>query len=365
MLTILLTVSDTTSTTKVPRSSQELLEAYTSARGSQGDRYWEPLSDAVSELVHKSVGKREVSDLEDFEEDCILAVWTKINALKLDDGPGGIDNLEAFIRRTVHNRYCDAIRRKRPKWYNLKLELLEIFSGKSNIKGFALWQTLSGERLCGFSKWEGSSKSQSAKCRELVDNADTFRRKHLKNSDPQELPTFQLAAAVLDFCGGPLDVDALTSCIVNLTQAHTLEPLSIDAQPDADDDAGSPVDWLISPDKGVEKQVIDASWFGHVIDWFWKEFEKLSVKQKKALLYGMAGDQVMSLCAAIGMKEVAKSLEIDPRQLASLINELPRPDVLTADELGIQARAVPSVRFKAWGRIRRRTRKSSLAVDDE
>ena len=158
---------------------------------------------------------------------------------------------------------------------------------------------------------------------------------------------------------------ALTSCLAQLTQAHSAEPLSIDAQPDADEDSGAPVDWLVSPDTDVEKQVVDGEWFNHVVDWFWKEFMELSLKQRTALLCGMASDQVMALNASVGMKEGARSLGIGVEELASLISELPLADAVTAEVLGIQARAVPSVRFKAWGRIRRRTRKSSLVVDDD
>lgn len=342
--------------------AQELLTAYISE---QSDRYWEELSEVVNDLVHRAVGKREVADLEDFEEECLLAIWTKIGALKTGGSETGIDNLEAFVRRAVHNRYCDVIRRKRPKWYNLKLELLEICSGKSNIEGFALWHNPdSGVRLCGFAQWEGQAWSASAKCREITDRPDVFRKNRLGNRDPQELPIHELAATVLDFAGGPVDVDALTSCMAELVRAQRMEPLSIDAQPDGDDESGSPVDWLISPDTDVEKQVVDADWFGHVIDWFWSEFVQLSLKQRKALLYGMGGDQVMALASSVGMQQIAESLEITVGQLASLISELPLPDAATAVDLAIEARAVPSVRFKAWGRIRRRTRKSSLADED-
>jgi len=347
-------------------NAQQLLELYINTNSNEAARYWEDLSNVVGGLVHRSVGKREISDLEDFEEECVLAIWTKINALKIDNTSGGIDNIEAFIRRAVHNRYCDAIRRKRPKWYNLKLELLEIFSGKANIEGFALWEVpeVTG-RLCGYKQWEGSTKSGSAKCKDLLENPSAFRKKLLSNRDPQEVPTYELAAAVLDYCGVPVEVDALTSCIADLTRAYNPEPLSIDAQPATDEDSGSPIDWLISSDTNVEKQVVDSTWFNHVIDWFWREFSELSVKQKKALLYGMAADQVMALCVPVGMNTVAKSLEITTQDLASLISRLPVPDSETADELGVQARAVPSVRFKAWSRIRRRTLKSSLTFVDE
>ncbi len=346
--------------------AQQLLEAYVNTPGDESIEYWEALSGSVVDLVHKAIGRREVGDLEDFEEECVVAIWARISVLKTDDTTSGIDNLEAFVRQAVHNRYCDAIRRKRPKWYNLKLELLEIFSGKANVDGFALWQSPeSSARLCGFKDWTGAARSASGKCRELTDDESSFRRKHLKNRDPQELPVHELAAAVLDYCGAPVDIDALTGCVAQLVRARAEEVLSIDSQPDGDDDSSAPVDWLISPGTEVEKQVVDSSWFSHVIDWFWKEFIQLSIKQKKALLYGMQADQVMALCSAVGMKEVAKSLAIQPAELASLISRLPLPDSVTAVELGTQTRAVPSVRFKAWGRIRRRTKKSSLALDDE
>lgn len=346
--------------------AQTLLQAYVGAPGNQGDTYWEPLSDVVTELVHKAVSKREVSDLDDFEEECILAIWTKISALKNGDSETAIDNLEAFIRRAVHNRYCDAIRRKRPTWYNLKLEILEICSGKSNIRGFAVWQNPdTGARLCGFAQWSGSSKQASAKCREILDDTARFRTNHLANRDPREVPTYELLAIILDFCGGPVDIDVMTSCIADLTRVRNAEPLSIDAQPDSDDDSGSPVDWLVSPGTDVEKQVVDAGWFGHVVTWFWREFMQLSVKQRKALLYGMAADQVMALGAGVGLAEIAGSLEMTPPELASLLERLPLPDLVTAEELGVPPRAVPSVRFKAWGRIRRRTRKSPLLLDEE
>ena len=347
-------------------NAQELLESYLGASDAAAERHRDKLSNVVRNLVHRSIGKREVGDLEDFEEECVLAIWTKISSLKHGGSETGIDNLEAFIRRAVHNRYCDLIRRKRPKWYNLKLELMEICAGKANVDGFALWPNPDGSgRLCGFAQWDGRSSSEAGTCRELANNPGDFQRDFLQNRDPEELPTYELLAAVLLRCGGPVDIDTLTSCITQLTHAHNPEPLSIDAQPDAGEDSAAPVDWLIAEDTDVERQVTDATWFDHVMDWFWGEFVQLSLKQKKALLYGLGSDQMMAIVSSVGMKEVADCLEIDAHQLASLISELPRPDAETADELGIQARAVPSVRFKAWGRIRRRTKKSSLALEDE
>ena len=348
-------------------NAQQILELYINADGNDAVRYWGKLSDLISNLVHRSVGKREIGDIEDFEEECVLSIWTKINSIKIDKTSGRIDNLEAFIRRSVHNRYCDAIRRKRPKWYNLKLELMEIFSGKANIEGFAMWEIpeLNG-RQCGYKQWEGLKKSGASKCRELIEDSSSFRKKLLKNRDPQEIPTYELAAAVLDYCKAPVDIDTLTGCIADLTHAYTLEPVSIDAQPDSsNDETGSPIDWLVASDTNIEKQVVDGAWFNQVIDWFWKEFLQLSVKQKKALLYGMAIDQVMALCGAVGMREVAKSLEISDMEFASLVKKLPLPDAKTAEDLDIQPRAVPSIRFKAWSRIRRRTAKSSLTLLDE
>lgn len=347
-------------------TTQELLEAFINAPPDKEYAYWNSLSKSIRILVRRAIGNRETSDLEDFEEDCLLAIWTKISALKNGESTSQINNIKAFIRQSVHNRYCDAIRRKRPKWYNLKLELSEIFSGKAGIDGLALWQNPDGPgRLLGYSSWEGTPASPSVKCREISDNASSFRKKRLKNQEPNELPVYKLATHVLDYCGKPVDIDVMTSCLADLLQAKTEEPLSLDSQPNGDTDSTTPVDWLISPDTNVEDQVVDSSWFAHVIEWFWEEFNQLSIKQRKAILFGMQGDQVMAMAASLGLKEIAESVEISVERLASLINELPMPDADIAEELDIMTRAVPSVRFKAWGRIRRRTQKTSFISEAE
>ena len=345
--------------------AQQVLEAYIHTPGKDGDQFWEPLSQAITDLVHRAAARRETGDLEDFEEDCVFAIWSRINALKFGEADGSIETIEAFVRRAVHNRYCDAIRRKRPTWYNLKLEMLELFSGKANVEGFAIWTSPeSGARLCGYTGWESKTAIGSVRLRDLLDNAAGFKSKFLRNRDPGELPKHELAAAVLDFCEAPVNIDELTSAMTELLQISSPEPLSIDSQPASDEDSDAPVNWLISPEADVESQVIDGEWFNHVLKWFWEEFIELSLKQRKALLYGMSGDQIMAMVVSVGMKEVSESLEIQREQLASLINRLPLPDVEIAEELQITPRAVPSVRFKAWGRIRRRVKKSSLIEDD-
>ena len=105
---------------------QQLLQNYINLPPGQCEAYIEPLAEEVRRLVRKSLIKKETGDLEDFEQDCLLGIWTRIDAIKRGAVEGTIENLEAFVRRAVHNRYCDAIRRKRPAWYNLKLELLDV-----------------------------------------------------------------------------------------------------------------------------------------------------------------------------------------------------------------------------------------------
>lgn len=342
---------------------QELLDKYISLPPGQCEAFKEPLSDEIRKLVRKSLVKRETADLEDFELDCLLAIWTRINAIKRGIVPTGIQNLEAFVRRAVHNRYCDAIRRKRPGWYNLKLELLDMFSGKLNVGGLAIW-TCEGsfDRLCGYQRWEGRSSSGSAKCREIFDEPRSFAVRTLDNRDPAEVPTTELVCRILDWVGGPVPIDDLVSSIAALTDVRDAEPLSIDAQPEGDEEAASPVDWLVDPDVDVENQVVQAGWLEHVLNWFWKEFLLLAPKQRKAIMLGMSSEQVMTILSLIGLSAVAEALETPADRFAGLVGRLPLPDVITGEEIGIPARSVPSVRFKAWRRIQRRSRKSGVAV---
>ncbi|MBI2843143.1 MAG: hypothetical protein HYX78_07060 [Armatimonadetes bacterium] len=342
---------------------QQLLDNYINLPPGRCEAYLEPLAEEVRKLVRKSLVKRETSDLEDFEQDCLLAIWNRIDAIKRGAVETSIENIEAFVRRAVHNRYCDAIRRKRPGWYNLKLELLDTFSGKLNVKGLSIWNPEgSSERLCGYAKWEGLSKSAAGKCREISDDPRAFAIRMLSNRDPAEVPTVELVCRVLDWTRGPVPIDDLVSCIAVLTDVRDSEPFSIDAQPDGDADADSPVDWLVDPEVDVERQVVDSGWLDHVLSWFWKEFVLLAPKQRKAIMLGLTSEQVMAVVSTMGIAEVARALEMTPQRLASLVPKLPLPDIVTGEEIGIPARSVPSVRFKAWRRIQRRSRKSGVAV---
>lgn len=342
---------------------QYYLEQYINLPSGKCEAYLEPLADEVQRLVKRSLLKRETADLEDFEQDCILGIWTRIDAIKRGVVETNIENIEAFIRRAVHNRYCDAIRRKRPGWYNLKLELLDIFSGKLNVKGFAIWNVEGvSERLCGYSKWEGSSKRATAKCKEINEDERAFMREMLDNRDPSEVPTVELACRILDWVAGPVPIDDMVSCIAKLTAVRDPDPLSIDAQPEGGEDADSPVDWLVDAQVDVERQVVDAGWLDHVLDWFWKEYLLLAPKQRKAIMLGLSSEQVMTIITSVGMAQVSDALEMTNDKLGALISRLPLPDVVTGEEIGIPARSVPSVRFKAWRRIQRRSKKSGVAI---
>jgi hypothetical protein len=356
-------VRDTTFDTR-SKNPQQLLEAYVSCDPHVAGEIGVRLSEIIASIVRKSIGKREVSDIDDFEEECLLAVWSKVQAVRDGVSETEIKNLDAFVRQAVHNRYSDAIRKKRPKWYNLKIELMELLSGKAGVRGLAMWSgDGKSDRMCGFDSWQ-EMRPANAKCRELCEKTDVFRRKFLKNADATELPLHELVAAVLDYCGGPLGIDVLTSAIVELTHARPVQSVSIDSFVE-DEEGGSLSDWLISADTDIEKDVVEGSWFGDVMSWFWNEFAGLSEKQRKAVLYGMSSEQVMIIASKVGLGQLAASVSASREEMAVLIESLPMADSDTADVLKVQVRAVPSIRFKAWGRIRRRIRKSVLYAGDE
>ncbi len=345
-------------------SPQQLLEAYISCTSNDASDIAFRLTEIISALVKKSIGKREVSDIDDFEEECLLAVWSKVQALRAGISDTEIKHLEGFVRQAVHNRYSDAIRKKRPKWYNLKIELMEILSGRAGVRGLAMWyDNSSGDRMCGFDSWQ-KRRPANAKCRELSEKQESFRVRCLNNVNPNELPLHELVSAVLDYCGGPVGVDIITSALIELIQAKPAQTVSIDSFVD-DDESGSLVDWLISSDTDIERDVVETSWFDEVMTWFWNEFAELSDKQKRAVLYGMSSEQATIIAAKVGLSQLAQALEVSREEMASLIGALPMADSRTAEVLDVQVRAVPSIRFKAWGRIRRRMRKSALYAEDQ
>lgn len=346
--------------------AQKLLELYIASTGYEADKYWLPLSDAISNMVKKAVYRKEISDLDDFEEECILSIWTKINALKYGETEVAIDNIEGFVRRIVHNKYCDAIRKKRPGWYYIKLELQEIFNGKANIKGFSYWEVQGVGKLCGFTAWCNTKKCETVKCRELVDDIKKFKLNYLQNRDPHEMPIYELAAAVLDYCGAPVDIDTLTGTIAGMLNMSGIDTVSLDSPNESDDEGFSPADRLVAENVDIEKQITQADYFSKIINWFWAELENLPLKQKKILLYGLGSDQVSALCAGVGYESVAKALGMTKAQLVEIIDDFPVPDIQISQELEMSTRAVPSARFKIWTKIRKKTKTSApIEIDKE
>ena len=61
--------------------AQKLLELFINAPG-EGVQYWEDLSEVIRNLVHRAVSKREVGDLEDFEEECVPVSYTHLDVYK-------------------------------------------------------------------------------------------------------------------------------------------------------------------------------------------------------------------------------------------------------------------------------------------
>lgn len=339
--------------------AQKLLSSFLNANEYTYTLYWEDLSQFIVKTVRKAAAKRETGDLGDFEDDCIVNIWSKIMAIREGKSKIAIENLEAFIRAAVHNRYCDAIRKKRPKWYNKKLELLEIFSGKAGIKGV----TLIDKRLCTYDSWVDDGSKGTHECEKLcnsVDNIQLFKQNYIENHDPNELATYQLACAILNYCGSAVDINTMTSCVIELTQQKDLDIDSLDAPIGSNDKGFTKADTLIAPDSDTATQICNKDWFGTVIKWFVSEFDKLSPKQKKAVLYAMECEEVLHIISAMGATALAKSLEITKIELYELLKTLPLPDAETAQAIGCEARAVPSIRFKAWEKIQRRVKKSGL-----
>ena len=342
-------------------TSQELLTAYLNADELNIEEREAALTKRIMETVHIAVKKRDDSYQPEWESDCLFSVWTRIAAMKAGRDVSPIENLDAFINTVVKSKFCDSIRRKRPAWYNKKVEITEIFSGKTGYTGVTILE----RRYCALKGMTGDRRVAGSNCKELAKESDSvraFKAARLGNKEPFEFGVGDLCIAVLEHCGGPVDIDVLTGTVVDLLQLKNLDPVSIDKPVSEDDDSLTIGDSLVSEERSVEDQVCEGDYFDNVARWLVPELMALTRERRMTVLLALDREQIMSLISSVGIDAVTELFETDKNGLYDIVRRIPLSDAEIGRETGVEVRAIPSMRFKAWERIRRHVKKTNFDI---
>ncbi|MCC6446441.1 MAG: hypothetical protein IT210_23690 [Armatimonadetes bacterium] len=316
----------------------------------------EEIARLLTPILKGMIGRRRLGDIEDLEENCLAAALKAVSDLKRRPSTASVENAESYLVRVIANECNRSLRARHPARHRLKNELMDIFTGRRHIRGLALWEGQSGERLCGYTAWQGRPRTPTPLYHLWQSDPTAFRKRVLGRSQPQEMELGGLLGLLFDTLKTPVEVEEIVGMIAEIKNIRETAFVSLDALAGDDRTPGSPgllADCMPLPED-IALNRLEAERF---LKWLWQEIVALPVSQRKALLFHLETEEVMTLSSVAGWKEIAHALEIPADAMTSLLKSLPLPDSETAALLGVSRQGVINLRKSACSRLSRREKR--------
>jgi RNA polymerase sigma factor (sigma-70 family) len=267
-------------------------------------------------------GERE--EVDDLCNDVVVQMLARLGAVRDDEEAAPIVSFRGYVATTAH-RACDArLRQRYPERHRLRNRIRYVLTHRAEF--FLLDD--GREWRCGF-----------ARDREAADATPRLpadvRRDRLHGEE-----LVSTLADCFRAAGGPVEIEALISLLAR----------GLDAPQQRLRDENSST----APATSIEQQ--------SSLRRLWSELVQLPRPQRVALLFNLRssdGEEVLSLLPLTGVAslfEIAAALELEPRLLAEIWNDLPLADARIGEMLGLTRQQVINLRKSARERLTRRLR---------
>jgi DNA-directed RNA polymerase specialized sigma24 family protein len=280
-------------------------------------------------------------DLEDITADAVLALVSRLQALRADPEGSVIESFPDYTATVAYNTFAHYLRRRHPERSRLKNRLRYLLT---RDRRFALWPTPEGP-VCGQTGWRARSASREAasKLEEVTGAPDRWLRWTSKGQTPGDDPA-DLVSAVLQAIGGPVEFDRLVGAIAALSAPEAArETRSATALDAMADEASPPADVAYERRRSTQR--------------LWGEVCLLPLRQRVALLlnlrdvHGSGLLWVFPLTGVASIRQIARALEMPDLELAEIWNRLPLDDRRIAERLGCTRQQVINLRSAARKRL--------------
>lgn len=288
-------------------------------------------------------------DAENLYQDILIRLLQRSQDWLADAEKNAIHNFRNLVITIATNACHDYLRAKAPNRARLKNRLRELLARHQDFK---LWEGENHEQLCGFTVWQGETKSKAAmqQIRQWQTFPDSFV---IAEGDVQRLSFTQLVAEILQQAGGPVELEALTKLLTTLlgTQDHPLE--SLEQEQEA-------TDWQpIDPGTNVEMRLEGRA----TLQLLWEEIKQLPAQQRAAVCLSMMdqnGNDLFSILLeadAVSGTQLARDLALSQEEFIALLRQLPLDNAGVAEYLGATCALVNKWRWRGMQQLRARLRK--------
>lgn len=312
---------------------------------------------AVQHVVRRRL--RDAYDRQESDDlcgDAMVTLLSRFRQLREGGEDGLIEDVGAYAAVTAE-RVCNAhVRRKFPERARLKRKVRFLISRAAVLR---TQPTSRGETLCGLAAWPTPwTETATGRLQALRASGRDGVRFAIRGADPAALPLSDLVVGVLTNLAAPVALDDLVSALADWRGVTDLAKTSELSAPTA----GNWWENLADDGRPISETLDDRSYLRVL----WEEIQDLPLNQRLALLLNLhdneSGD-VLSLLPVSGvatLREIARSLEMDPAELAELWPRLPLPDLTLASRLGLTRQQVINLRKSARERLARRMRRRQI-----
>ena len=164
-------------------------------------------------------------DAEDLYQEILVRVVQGLRRKRLSARVPDIANFRQYVMRIALNVCIDFLRAKSPTRTRLRDSLRDFFNRHRDL---ASWEQ-DGELLYGFAVWKDAPKSNFSEQSddEIEKRAVAFKDARFADEDLRSARLSQIATELVDWIGGPTDLDTLVKVVAYLLQTKEpkLEPL--------------------------------------------------------------------------------------------------------------------------------------------
>lgn len=302
--------------------------------------------------VFSTSGSRPSDDAEDVYSDVLIKLITRLRTFKTNPEGNGIGNFHAYVRVIASNSCSAYLRKKSPQRSRLDDKLRYFLTHRV---GFALWKSREDDWLCGIQLWQVEDKPyiRTARVQQLCDSPKAFAQVMNGGADAQRMLLPDLLPAILEWVGGPVELDDLIFIVADLQGIKD----KLDRF-DSDSPNGNDAREIRDPRLAIDVELGQR----YRLQQLWAEICELPLRQRFALLMNLRDAQgreltgLLPLTGVCTFRQIAAALELSAESLAMLCRDLPMDDATIAQRLAITRQQVINLRKSARERLARRMR---------
>ena len=243
----------------------------------------------------KKIVSRADSPEDDFQESSqqiIQSLWQ----CKADPDAHAIGNFQHYVAVVASHVVRRRWRAKNPAYQSLRESLRHTLRQDGQ---FDLWETASGNWLCGLTAHRAEPTANSLRLTQLTQQPLAFDESILPGRDAQRIPQAVLLAAVFDWVGHSIAFDQLVGIVFALRRFE--EPTLIVEQNDED---ARPISEQLSDAAPLPE---DQSTWRQFLEKLWAEIEQLPPLQRIAFLLNFtAGEGALEIFWLHGVANVRR-----------------------------------------------------------